>query len=357
MPADLSVTTLKAGAAEGDGPSFLEAEVIPGRAMMLYQLRARLPGRGVIDVLASPPLSEGLARLGGGPGDAYGNAAFAMGAAFLAPFVNRIRGRFLPETHEIETRVDGRLVRLPANGGGKAPDAEPYALHGLILDRAAEAAGVESAPGGQRVRAALEAGDFGGRWPSRLRFGFDLALTAEAFSATMSATNVGDEATPVGLGWHPYFALPSGDRTQARLHVPGRSRLPVDNYDAVLPTGEIRPVAGGPYDFSGRAGAALGGLYLDDCFVDLAKTGARETVCEVIDPAAGHGVRIVAQSPQVTAVQTFAPPERPILVVEPQFSWADPYGGVWAPSVDTGMVTLPPGASVDYRVRLELFRP
>jgi galactose mutarotase-like enzyme len=207
------------------------------------------------------------------------------------------------------------------------------------------------------VQATLEAGDFGGRWPSALRFDFSVSVTEGAFSAVLTAHNAGSAPAPVGLGWHPYFNLPSGDRAQARLRLPARARLLVNNYDEVLPTGEVAPVQGTAYDFSAAAGRELGSLYLDDCFVDLAKGADGTVVCEVVDAAAGYGLRIISDSPEITAIQTFAPPERACVVIEPQFSWADPYGPVWRPGVDTGMVLLQPGGSVTYRVTLELFRP
>ncbi|MGA9582891.1 MAG: aldose 1-epimerase [Allosphingosinicella sp.] len=325
--------------------------------MMVYQLHANLPGRGRVAVFTAPDLEEGLNRLDGGPDDFNGNASFSMGAAFLAPFVNRIRGRFMAQTREIETTIAGRIVTLPANGGGKAPGAEQYAIHGLILDRAAQVGERFKVPGGEAVQATLDAGDFGGHWLSTARLEFEIRLTGSSFAAVVRAINTGSEPMPIGLGWHPYFNIPSGEREQARIRLPAKSRLAVNDYDEVLPTGEIVPVAGTKYDFTQDGGRALAGLYLDDCFADLVKDSGGRTVCDVIDPSSGYHLRMVSDSPEISALQTFAPPERPMVVIEPQFSWADPYGDSWAPGVDTGMVLLKPGESVDYRVRLELPRP
>jgi aldose 1-epimerase len=349
------VVTLHCAPASGAG--FLSAQLIPKRAMMLYQVRARLPEHGEFEVLASPPLAEGLARLSGGPGDIMGNASFSMGAAFLAPFVNRIRGRYDPVSQTIETPILGKRVTLPANGGGKAPNAEKYAIHGLILNRAVDELQVWETDGAACVRAILHAGDFGGQWLSSTDLEFEATLTSSALSVRVRATNAGSECLPIGLGWHPYFALPSKRREQARMHLPAKSRLPVNNYDEVLPTGDIISVAGTRYDFGAAGGVALKDLYLDDCFVDLEKTARGETVCEIIDPAAGYGLRLTSDSPQITALQTFAPPDKAFVVIEPQFSWADPYGREWDPGVDTGMVTLSPGGRVEYRARLEIFAP
>lgn len=348
-----AVVTLQAEAAGAGELAFRSMDLLPDRAMMVYQIRANLPGSGEIDVLTAPPLDEGLSRFG--RDDINGNASFSMGAAFLAPFVNRIRGRLLPGSHEIETRIAGRLVRLPANGGGKARGAERYAIHGLILDRAAVVTDRLSCPGGQRVRARLDAGNFEGRWLSQTAFEFDIRLVKSEFAATVRAINLGDEPLPIGLGWHPYFNLPSGLRAQARMKIRAKARLAVNDYDEVLPTGQILPVRGTPYDFAD--GRPLGDLYLDDCFVGLAKDDAGQTICEVMDPAASYGLQVISDSPEITAVQTYAPPDRPLVVIEPQFSWADPYGDEWPEGVETGMVLLQPGQSVEYRVRLKLFRP
>ena len=158
----------------------------------------------------------------------------------------------------------------------------------------------------------------------------------------------------MGIGWHPYFALRSGDRRQARLRVPARSRVLVNDYDEVLPTGAVEAVKGGPYDFSARDGRALGEAYLDDCFTDLDREGGL-ALAEILDPAANLGLRIASPSPEVRAFQIYAPPDKPFVVVEPQFNLADPYGAECR-GRDTGMAAIPPGGSVTYEARVTAFR-
>lgn len=341
----------------GDGPRFTEMELLPGHALMVWQLRARLPGLGEVPLLHAPPLAEAPALLAGGPPDRTGNNAFKVGGAFLLPFANRIRGAFSPADRALLTTIGGRPLRLFANGGGQREGAEQYAIHGLILGRPVDAWERVDTAQSAAVRATLHAGDFGGCWLSDTRVDFHMALRADAVDLRLTATNAGHEPLPMGMGWHPYFALPSGVREQARIRIPARTRMAVNDYDEVLPTGELLPVAGTPYDFSGPRGAPLGGLYLDDCFTDLAKTSQGATVVEVLDPQAGYGLRILSSSPQVSAVQTFAPPDRPFVVLEPQFNWADPFSALWREPAGKGMVVLAPGTSVDYCVRLELFTP
>lgn len=339
------VVTLIARDAPADGPAFVEAQVLPGRGMMLLQARLRLPGSQVIDALHAPTPAEAAAALSGGADDFAGNASFSFGGAILAPYANRIRGRALAGSREIETLVDGHAVRLPRNWGGKAKGAEQYAMHGLIL-----AAPVPfEQPDPARVRGRLPATDFAGRWPGRLELAFEWALVGGALRLWVEAANAGDAPAPVGIGWHPYFALPSGDRRQARLRVPARSRVEVNDYDEVLPTGRVLATAGTAYDFASPDGAALGDLYLDDCFTDLDAAEA-----QVLDPAAGVGLRIASPSPATRAFQVYAPPDRPFVVVEPQFNLADPFGAEWD-GTDTGMVRLARGDRVAYEVQVSAF--
>ena len=338
----------------GASPCFLAAQFIPSRALMLFQARARLANGREVHVFWAPTTSDAVRALNGGPTDVMGNASFSFGAAILAPFANRIRGKYSQLDRTIETDLGGRRLRLPANGGGKAIGAEQYAIHGLILSTPVEELATARGAGLAQVTGRIRARDFGVRWPSSTELHIRWSLQAHALSLHVTATNDGNEELPIGIGWHPYFALPSGRRDQGRMRIPAHSRVVVNNYDEVLPTGEVLPVAGTRFDFRAVGGAPL--LHdLDDCFVEIDKTSSGATVCEVIDPAAQYGLTISGASPQISAIQTFAD-KRPLVVIEPQFNWADPYGSEWS-GRDTGMVLLKPSETVDYSVRLELFTP
>jgi aldose 1-epimerase len=337
-------------------PAFTSAEILPGRGMMTLQVRARLPERGEVDLIASPPLAEARARFERGAGEPFpGNESYLFGGAVLIPYANRIRGTLSADGRTITARVLGREVTLPANAGGRRPAAEQYAMHGLILDSEVGNLERRTTEVEDVLRGVLQAGDFGWGWPSKTELTFENVLRPDSFRLTITARNVGDETLPIGIGWHPYFAVLSGRREQARLHLPARSRTLVNDYDEVLPTGEVVPVAGTPYDFWMPGGKAMGGLYLDDCFVDLETTGG-EVVAEVIDPAASYGLRVVAASPPVRAIQVYAPPDKGFIVVEPQFNRADPFGEEWGRGADTGMALLEPGESVVYSAGLEIFQ-
>ena len=65
-------------------------------------------------------------------------------------------------------------------------------------------------------------------------------------------------------------------------------------------------------------------------------------------------MRLTALSRHVTAVQVYAPPDRPFVAIEPQFNWTDPFSDAWPTGTNTGMVVLPPDADVTWAVRWEL---
>ena len=338
-------------------PAFRSARILPGRGMMTLQIRARLPRIGEVGLLEAPPLDKAREILDDGTDDFPGNASYSLGGAILLPYANRIRGELSSDRKTIRAEILDRPVQLPANWGGRKPGAERYAMHGLLLASRIDALARETTDEQDLLRASFPAGDFGHRWVSATELSFENVLRSDSFTLTITARNVGNEPLPVGIGWHPYFVLPSGRRQQARLHIPARKRTLVNDYDEVLPTGEVVPVAGTPYDFSPPGGKPLGDLFLDDCFVDLERSAEGHVLAEIVDPEASYGLRIVGASPYIKAVQVYAPQDRAFVALEPQFNWADPFGPQWSPDVDTGMAVLAPGESAVYTVRLELFVP
>ncbi len=351
------VTLERKANAGGKQPEFLSATVIPGRGMNLFQITADLPGKGKTNILFSPSLDEAKSKLSGGTGDKFGNASFSFGGAFLVPYPNRILGKLSDDKQSLTTSWHGKTLTLPANFSGKKEGAPVHAIHGLINDAKVEDVHVADSADGQTVTGVYHAGDFGGHWLSKTDLSFTIALAGKDVTATITAKNVGDQPEPMSIGWHPYFAIPSGDRSQAKLHVPAAQMAMVNNYDDVFPTGKLKPVKGTPYDYSAPGGKALDGSFLDDNFSKLTRTDGVVDV-QLIDPKANYGIHVLGVSPEIKTVQVYAPtdPGKNFAAIEEQFNFADPFGKEWH-GMDTGMVTLKPGASVTWTVKLELFTP
>ena len=347
------LVTLQRAAVSKTRPEFTSVTFMPGRGMELLYLTANFPGKGNVDVLASPDLA-GAKEMLDVKDDDFGDLGYRLGAAFLVPYPNRIRGKLSADGKTLTTAWEGHTITLPANNIGHNPGAERHAMHGLILKAKTEDLHVKDIPGGQEVTGVIHAGDFGGHWLSKTDLDMTITLTADAVDASIVARNVGHEAEPIAIGWHPYFNLPSGDRTQVRIHIPGSDLALVDNYDNVFPTGKLVPVKG-QYDLRARAGEPLAKNFYDDNWSKLTWKKGVVTV-KVIDPAAQYGVKIEGVSPEIKTIQMYAPPTEKFVAIEDQFNFADPFGKEWG-SMDTGMVTPKPGQSTKWHVRLRVFVP
>ena len=348
------VVTLTRTASSTTKPEFTSVTIAPGRGMEVIQITAHFPGKGNVNVLASPDLAEVKKMLDVEDTD-NGDLGYRLGAAFLAPYPNRIRGPLSADGKTLTTVWEGHTLTLPANNIGKNPGAERHALHGLILKSKTDDVTVQKVDGGEQVFGVIHAGDFGGRWLSKTELAITITLTADVVDAVVVAKNVGKESEPMAISWHPYFNLPSGDRTQARIHVPAANRADVDNYDNVFPSGKILPVEGTRFDFRAPGGKALAQDFLDENYSKLDWKDGAATV-EVIDPAAHYGVKIQGMSPELKAIQIYAPPTKEFVAVEHQHNFADPFGKEWG-TTDTGMLTLKAGQSTKWHVRLKVFVP
>jgi aldose 1-epimerase len=229
-------------------------------------------------------------------------------------------------------------------------------MHGLILKAKTDAISASKKfSGGSQVTGVIHAGDFGGHWFSKTDLVITITLAADAVDASIAAYNVGSEAEPIAIAWHPYFNLPSGNRAQAKVRIPASTVAEVDGYDNVFPTGKILPVAGTRFDLRAAGGKLLGTEFFDDNWSHLDWKGGAVTV-EVVDPAAHYGVNIEGLSPEIKTIQMYAPPDKSFVAIEHQYNFADPFGKEWG-GMDTSMVTLKPGESTNWHVRLRLFVP
>src|SRR5580693_6926738 len=158
-------------------PEFTSVTVLPGRGMEILQITATFPGKGSIDVLASPSLADAKKMLDVDDTD-NGDLGYRVGSAFLVPYPNRIRGKLSTDGKTLTTEWQGHTITLPANNIGSKPGAERHAMHGLILKSKTDAVEVNKIPGGEEVAGVIHAGDFGGHWLSKTQLVVTISLTA-----------------------------------------------------------------------------------------------------------------------------------------------------------------------------------
>jgi aldose 1-epimerase len=329
-------------------PEFLSATFLPGRGMNVLQITAYIPGKGEVSLLASPSIDGAAAAMTGHGKDADGQASMAMGGAFEAPWAGTIWGA--PAGSGQATTVwQGKTITLPSGDGTQAKD-------GLMLAAPADPATSETLPDGGSAQAVFHAQDYGGRWPSKTDVTVSVLLSSRSIELTVVATNVGDVAEPIGIGWHPRFALLGGDRAQLHLRIPGLMRAEARDRATGQPTGNLIPVAGTPYDFSMAGGARLGTMSLDDAFVSLRQNLLDNgPAAELSDPGSGYGLRLTALSPTIKSMHVVAPANGDYVSIGPDYNYPDPFGREWGKEQDTGMAVLQPGQTTEWKVRLELY--
>jgi aldose 1-epimerase len=340
----------------GSGPEFLSATLMPGRGMNVLQITAFLPQKGEINLLASPTLEEVAQQLSGTGADATGAQSLTMGAAIEAPWAGRISGSPTPAGDSLTTMWRGTRLTLPTDIKDSYGLDGTMAAGGLLLKQASDSVTTNVMPDGGEAKAIFRPGNFDGRWPSQTEFTTTFELSGRAIELKIVARNTGSAAEPIGIGWHPRFAILSGHRGQMMLRLPQGLRAEVRDRRTGQLSGKLLPVTGSEYDFTQENGARLGGLHLDDTFVHL-KEGLLENgpVAELRDPESDYGLRITAMTSTIKAMRVYSPPDGSFISIEPQFNYDDPFGREWARDEDTGIVVLQPGESTQWKIRLEIF--
>jgi aldose 1-epimerase len=325
---------------------FTSITLLPGRGLNTFQITANLPGMGETELLRSPSLDEAAQKLNGQGDDAFGNLNHSFGGAFLIPFTSRAGGELSADKSLVNVVWHGKTIHLPNDYLGH------YSVHGLLNTMKAEDLHVTNSPDGQTLNAVIHAGDFNGYWISKTDVHFRIALTGDAVDIEVTATNVGDEPEPMGMGWHPFLRIVSGDRAQARVHLPADLYGVVDTIDG-RPTGELKPVEGTPKDYRSPQGALLPEASTSINFSKLTRTGGSIDAW-LADPKANYAIRVRGLSPEIRTLHLWSAKGDTFCAIEEQYNYMDAFGTEWK-GMDTGLVTLEPHASTTWHVRLELF--
>lgn len=245
--------------------------------------------------------------------DRDGNLAdIALGFDDLAgyvkssPYFGCIAGRCANRIAKGKFTLDGKSYTLATNNG-------PNHLHGGVkgfdkqvwsASEAVDAAGV-----GIRLTLVSKDGDEG--YPGTLTTTVVYKLTNEGnLLVDMTATT--DAPTVVNLAHHTYWNLAghsSGNVLGHELEIPA-SRITAGDA-TLIPTGELAPVAGTPYDFTKRKAmgqdigklkaekdAGHGGGYDVNYCVDGAD-GSMKRCAYVIEPKSGRTLTILANQPGI----------------------------------------------------------
>lgn len=165
--------------------------------------------------------------------------AYLKDTSYLGQLVGRYGNRIAGAAFELE----GKTYKLTANNG-------PNTLHGGTVGFGKYVWKVLGAGGGKNTYVKL-----GHRSPAGIN-GFPGNLDVSALisvyenTLTLAYEATTDAPTPISFTWHPYFTLsgdPSMSIDEQQLMMAASHYLPIN--ESRVPTGEIAPVAGTPFDF------------------------------------------------------------------------------------------------------------
>lgn len=263
------------------------ADIMSYGAIIIRLLVPDREGRLTDVILGQPTLNDYLTRP-------------SSPAAVIGRFANRIAdGRFT---------IDGRQYVIPPNskGGGI-----PALIHGgkRGFDKVVWMAEPATHAGQPAVRLRYTAADGEEGFPGRLQVEVRYALEpGNGLRIDYTATT--DKPTPLNLTNHAYFNLKGegeGDILDHVLMLRARRYTPANA--GLLPTGEIAPVAGTPFDFTTprRIGDRIAadheqirfGRGYDHNFVLDSQDGSLALAATVKEPASGRVMEVWTTEPGV----------------------------------------------------------
>jgi aldose 1-epimerase len=216
-------------------------------------------------------------------------------ASFFGPIV----GRYANRIAHAKFTLDGKEYNLPKNNGDNSIHGGPNGFHNQMWQAQTIKDGVE-------LKYLSKDGEEG--YPGNLSVTVRYTLEGGDLKIDYSATT--DKATVLNLTNHSYFNLSGqghGTILNEQLKLNASRFTPVDS--ALIPTGELKPVTGTPFDFL-KPHAVGERINADDEQLRLGKGydhnfvidgGGKELVqaAEVYDPATGRVLTVLTTEPGV----------------------------------------------------------
>jgi aldose 1-epimerase len=223
--------------------------------------------------------------------DEYARAGSATAVPLLFPWANRLDGlRYAVHGHAVD--LSGQRDLLQFNAGLPIHGALPSLTPMTVVDRGEDqlAAVFEPAPDDPLLRI----------FPFPHRLGVRAVVRPSALTVETRLAATGDDPVPVAFGYHPYLALPGGDRDDWTVSVSAREHLVLD--DRLIPTGAVEPVDVRDVSLRGRT--------FDDGYADLGAAGTMTLT------GGGNALSVVLEE-GYTHAQVYAPEGARFVALEP----------------------------------------
>ncbi|MFO7617665.1 MAG: aldose epimerase family protein [Bacteroidales bacterium] len=214
------------------------------------------------------------------------------------PYLGAVVGRYGNRIAQGRFTLNGTEYTLATNNG-------PNHLHGGLkgFDKVVWDAEPVVSEEGQGVKLTYVSRDGEEGYPGNLTISITYTLTSDN-CLKCDYDGFIDQACPVNVTHHGYFNLTGGARTDILGH---EVQILADRYTVVdetlIPTGELRPVAGTPMDFNephpiGERIAQVEGGY-DHNFVLADEVTALRQVITVMEPVSGRIMEVLTTEPGV----------------------------------------------------------
>ena len=226
--------------------------------------------------------------------DGYAGPAFRK----ANPYIGALIGRYGNRIKNGKFTIDGKAYQVGVNNG-------PNSLHGgkVGFDQKIWEAQPGTSSDGSTLTLKYLSKDGEEGYPGNLQVTVVYTLTDNnALKIDYTATT--DKATPVNLTNHAYFNLSHGVSKDILAH---EVTLPADRYTVVdatlIPTGELKPVKGTPFDFTtphaiGERIAQVPGGY-DHNWVLNGSGEGQHAAATVYDPASGRTLEVTTDQPGI----------------------------------------------------------
>ncbi len=259
-----------------------------------YEARITTYG-GIVVSLKAPDRNGKVADVVLGFDDLDGYVANFSGSSNA--FFGAIIGRYGNRIARGSFTLDGQKYSLPQNNGENTLHGGPHGFNNVVWKGKPVADGVE-------LSYLSKDGEAG--FPGNLRTTVRYTLVKGDLRIEYSATT--DKDTVVNLTNHSYFNLAGqGDILNHQLTLHASRFTPVDA--GLIPTGELKPVEGTPFDF--RKATAIGarinaddeqihrGRGYDHNWVLDGGGGKLAEAAEVYDPSSGRVLKVLTDQPGV----------------------------------------------------------
>jgi aldose 1-epimerase len=218
------------------------------------------------------------------------------------PYFGALIGRYGNRIAKGKFKIDNVEYSLPVNNGVNSLHGGTQGFDKVFWD-------ITVQPDSSSLKLTYRAADGEQGYPGNLQAEVIYTLTDQnELKVEYSATT--DKKTVINLTQHTYFNL-SGDANkdilEHQLMLQSEQYLPVDK--GLIPTGELRNVAGTPFDFKTLTVVgsrinekdeqlALGGGY-DHCWILTGSDGTLRKIGELYEPTSGRLVEVSTTEPGI----------------------------------------------------------